>query len=128
VAPSTTVARFKRLNRICLSLPEATSRGDQHTAYQVRGKTFAYHLNDHHGDGVVALCCKAGPSENRELVASDPVRFYIPPYVGPRGWVGMRLDLASVDWSEVIELVLDSYRLIAPHRLAALAASRPPKT
>jgi predicted DNA-binding protein (MmcQ/YjbR family) len=60
-------------------------------------------------------------------VASDPERFYLPSYVGPKGWVSLRLDFGSVDWDEVAELVLDSYRLVAPKRLAALASPSPPR-
>jgi YjbR len=75
-----------------------------------------------------ALCCKAAPGENAELVASDPVRFYLPSYVGPKGWVSLRLDLGEVDWGEAAELVLDSYRLVAPRRLAALADQAGPIT
>jgi predicted DNA-binding protein (MmcQ/YjbR family) len=117
-----------RVEAICLALPEATRRGDQQLTFQVRGKTFAYYLDDHHGDGRTALCCKAAPGENAELVASDPVRFYLPSYVGPKGWVSLRLDLGEVDWGEVAELVLDSYRLVAPRRLAALADQAGPIT
>ena len=106
---------------ICLALPETTAAGDQQLTFQVRGRTFAYYLDDRHGDGRIALCCKAAPGENAELVASDPERFYLPSYVGPKGWVSPRLDLGEVDWGEAAELVLDSYRLVAPRRLAALA-------
>lgn len=110
-----------RLETICLALPEATGRGDQQRTFQVRGRTFAYLLDDHHGDGRIAPCCKAPPGENAALVASDPGRFSLPSYVGPKGWVSLRLDLAEVDWDEVAELVLDSYLLVAPRQLAALA-------
>jgi predicted DNA-binding protein (MmcQ/YjbR family) len=110
-----------RLERICMALPESTTRGGQQGTFQVRGKTFAYYLDDHDGDGRTALCCKAPPGESAGLIAADPERFYRPSYLGPKGWVSLRLDLGEVDWDEVAELVLDSYRLIAPKRLAALA-------
>jgi predicted DNA-binding protein (MmcQ/YjbR family) len=116
-----------RVEAICLALPEATRQGGQQLVFRVRGRTFAYYLDDHHRDGRTALCCKAAPEENAELVASDPERFYLPSYVGPKGWVSLRLDLGSVDWDEVAELVLDSYRLVAPKRLAALASPSPPQ-
>jgi hypothetical protein len=109
-----------RLAVICHGFPEVTSSGDQHVAFQVRGKTFAWYLDDHHGDGRRALCCKAAPGEQEALVASDPERFYRPAYLGARGWVAVSLDLDEVDWEEVAELVLDAYRLTAPRRLAAL--------
>ena len=109
-----------RLTELCLALPEATVRSGQHQAYMVRGKKFAYHLDDHHGDGRVSMECKAGPGENTELVASDPERFFLPKYMAHHGWVGLWLDLdVPVDWEEVRELVTDAYRLIAPKRLVA---------
>jgi len=108
----------ERLDGICLALPEAESSGGQHAAYRVRGRTFAYHLDDHHGDGIEALCCKAGPGEQAALVAGDPRRFLVPTYLGGKGWVSVRLDLDDVDWDQVAELTVESYRLVAPKRLA----------
>jgi predicted DNA-binding protein (MmcQ/YjbR family) len=114
---------INRLSEICLALPEATRElmGD-HAAFSVRGKKFAYFLNNHHGDGIVSVCFKTEPGENEVLLASDPKRFYSPAYIGPRGWVGLRLDQGRVDWSDVADFVTDSYRLAAPKRLAALVA------
>jgi phosphoribosylglycinamide formyltransferase-1 len=114
--------RRARLEKICLALPEAAmTEAGRHRAFSVRGKKFAYFTDDHHGDGKAALNCKVPPGENRELVGFDPERFFIPAYLGARGWVTLRLDLASVDWEEVIELVSDSYRRTAPKNLAARA-------
>ena len=114
--------RLVRLTEICLALPES-SRQDQgqHASFLVRKKTFAYFLDNHHGDGIVAVCCKVALGENADLAASDPARFYLPAYIGPRGWVGLRLDRGRIDWTEVTGLVAGSYRLAAPKRLAALA-------
>ena len=109
-----------RLIAICRAFPEVTAHGDQHVAFQVRGKTFAYYLEDHHGDGRVALCCKAAPGEQQALVAADPARYYRPAYLGARGWVAVRLDAGDVDWDEVAELALDAWRRTAPKRLLAL--------
>jgi hypothetical protein len=111
----------ERLTAICLSLPEATRelQGD-HASFRVRKKVFAYFLNDHHGDGIVSICGKALPGDNTVLVASDPERFYLPAYIGPRGWVGLRLDVGKVDWAEVKELVTGSYLQTAPKTLRAL--------
>jgi predicted DNA-binding protein (MmcQ/YjbR family) len=110
-----------RLATICGSLPEADTRqgGEhgRHVAYTVRNKTFAYFTDDHHGDGRLALMCKAAPGDQEALVASDAERFFVPPYLGHRGWVGLWLDTRRVDWAEVRELVLDAYRLAAPKRL-----------
>src|SRR5690242_9805218 len=103
-------ARLARMSEICLSLPEATREDTGHnTTFRVRRKPFAYFLDNHHGDGIVGLWCKVLPGDNNVLIRSDPKRFYMPDYVGPRGWVGLRLDLGEVDWEEVSELVRHSY-------------------
>jgi hypothetical protein len=113
--------RLDRLAEICLALPEAAQvPAANHASFQVRGKNFAWYLDDHHGDGRVALVCKAPRGVQHELIASDPSKFFMPAYLGPKGWIGLRLDLETgVDWAEVTELVRDSYLLIAPRRLAA---------
>ena len=113
--------RLTRLTKICLALPEAT-RVDQnsHAAFLVRKKTFAYFLNNHHGDGIIAVTCKVAPGDNTALIAAQPSRFYMPAYIGPKGWVALRLDVGKVDWDEVTELVSESYRRTAPKRLAAM--------
>ena len=86
----------------------------------MRKKTFTYFLNDHHGDGVVGVNCKVLPDDNVALIRANPDRFYMPAYIGSRGWVGLRLDVPEVDWDEVAELIVGSYRLVAAKRLAAL--------
>ena len=110
---------LKKLSQICLALP-ATARRDSgdHADFRVRGKVFAYFLNNHHGDGIVAVCCKAALGENVDRASREPQRFYLPPYIGPRGWFGLRLDGEAIDWSEVRNLVELSYGLVAPKRLA----------
>jgi hypothetical protein len=111
--------RLARLIEISKSLPEvAIQRHGDHAAFLVRKKTFAYFLYNHHGDGIVAVTCKALPGDNTALVAAQPNRFYLPAYVGPRGWVALRLDLGEIDWDEVAELMRGSYLLTAPKRLA----------
>ena len=117
---------LQRLSEICLALPEATQEnmGD-HAAFAVRKKKFAYYLHDHHGDGIVSVCFKASPGEAPLLVDSDSELFYLPAYIGPRGWVGLRLDLDEVDWAGVTSYVTESYRLTAPKRLAALVDEPP---
>jgi hypothetical protein len=114
-----------RLLALCLALPEVASEGDQHLRFQVRNKTFAYYLDDHHGDGLEALCCKTAPGEAASLIASDPNRFYRPAYLGHRGWIALRLDTEAVDWDEVEELVVDAYALTAPKKLSALVTNAP---
>ena len=111
--------RLARLKKICLALPESTADGEQHTAFLVRGRTFAYHLVDHHGDGRFALCCKAAKDANARLTTAEPARFFIPAYIGPKGWFGLDLDAAHVDWKEIKRFVSASYRLVAPKSLAA---------
>jgi hypothetical protein len=117
----------EKLAAISLELPEATreARGD-HDSYRVRKKVFAYFLNSHHGDGIIAVWIKALPGDNKRLIESDPKHFYMPAYVGPRGWVGYRLDVGKIDWSEVKELILGSYLATAPKKRvnAARAALR----
>ena len=110
---------LSKLAAICLALPETgrRDRGD-HADFRVRGKVFAYFLNNHHGDGIVAVCCKAALGENVDRASREPQRFYLPPYIGPRGWFGLRLDGEAIDWSEVRNLVELSYALVAPKRLA----------
>ncbi len=113
--------RLTRLSKICLALPEATRQDSgSHAAFMVRKKTFAYFLNDHHGDGIVSIACKALPGENAALAAAQPGRFYLPAYIGPRGWIALRLDVGEIDWQEVRELAIGSYRLIAPKRLTTI--------
>ena len=111
--------RIEKAAATCLSLPNVTrvNMGD-HASFRVGGKIFAYLLDNHHGDGMVGLCCRALPGDNQRLIESNPRKFYLPAYVGPRGWVGLRLDLRTVDWSEVKELVSGSYLLVAPKKLA----------
>jgi hypothetical protein len=120
--------RLQRLREICLALPEAREepgRVSVISIFKVREKAFVRHLDNHHGDGRLAIWCKAPPGEQAVLVASDPTRFFVPPYVGPKGWIGLRLDVGEVDWAELAEIVEESYRMTAPKRLiAALDAQR----
>lgn len=117
---ATVAKRRARIVAICMGLPEVTMRDGKHIKFEVRGKTVAYYLNDHHGDGVVSICCKAPPGEHTRMIKNDPDRYFIPPYLGPKGWVGLRVDGRSIDWGEVERLVRDSYALVAPKRLAAI--------
>src|ERR1700761_3264922 len=102
--------RLAKLTQISLALPEA-SREDQgdHASFMIRKKFFAYYLNNHHGDEIISVCCKVLPGDNQRLIAANPHKFFFPAYIGPRGWVGLRLDLPTVDWAEVKELVRGSY-------------------
>lgn len=117
---------FDRIAKAALNLPEVQweKKGD-HAAFSVRKKIFAYFLNNHHGDGIVSICGKTLPGDHKALVAADPKKFYLPAYIGPRGWVGLRLDVGKIDWEEVAELLKVSYLLTAPKTVRAkLAAKR----
>lgn len=110
--------RLDQLLGIAEALPEVEISGDQHISFRVRKKSFAWYLDDHHGDGIVSLCCKSTLERQRELVARHPGRYYVPDYVGPKGWVALRLDGPTIAWDEVAELLFAAYRLQAPRRLA----------
>jgi hypothetical protein len=111
---------FERFSAICLALPEAVcEREGRHATFRVRGKIFAYFLDNHHGDGAIAACVRGDKRENARLVARNPKRFYSPAYVGPRGYLGVRLDTADTDWDALAKRARASYRSVAPKRLAA---------
>lgn len=116
-------ARRQQLIDLIESLPDTVSEvggdADQHVGFTVRKKRFAWYLDDHHGDGVVAVTFKAPPGVNIELVAAEPDRFFIPSYTGKRGWLGVRLDVGTVDWDEIARLIEDAYRLTAPKSVLA---------
>ncbi|MFG1945553.1 MmcQ/YjbR family DNA-binding protein [Nonomuraea sp. NPDC048826] len=109
---------LERLRAICLSLPEVTERlSHGEPTWFVRGKKTFVMYADHHHDDRLAFWCAAPPGAQEELVAHDPIRFFRPPYVGHRGWLGVHLDVEGVDWDEIAELVTDAYRQIAPKSL-----------
>ena len=110
---------LQRVRSLCLALPEATERLSHGVpTWFVQGKrVFATYAGHHHGDRV-AFWCAAPAGVQTALVAEAPDRFFVPPYVGGRGWLGVRLDV-PVDWEEIAELVGDAYRVIAPRRLVA---------
>jgi hypothetical protein len=113
-----------RLRALCLALPE-TSERLSHGAptFFVRGKrSFLMVLRNHHGDGRFAIWCAAPPGLQAMLVEADPERFFVPPYVGQRGWLGMRLDRA-LDWDELAGIVEDAYAEVAPPKLVESARS-----
>jgi hypothetical protein len=114
-------AVLEQLRRICLALPEVTERPSHgEPTFFVRGKkTFVMLDDNHHGAGRFGIWCAAPPGVQHQLVEEEPDRFYVPPYVGHRGWVGVRLD-RDVDWAEVDRICRDAYRTVAPKRLAAL--------
>ncbi len=112
---------LQRVRAICLALPEVVERLSHGTpAFFVRGKKgFCYLWDDHHGDGRLALWCAAGAGVQEAMVAEEPDRFFRPPYLGHRGWLGVDLRRAP-DWDEVAAVVADAYRVVAPASLARL--------
>jgi hypothetical protein len=126
VNPSTLAPdRLERLRAICLSFPETAERvsfGDPN--WTVNRKGFAAQKGNYEG-GRPNVWFKPAPGEQRMLVAADSERFFIPPYVGGKGWLAMYLDTRRLDWDEVAELLEDSYRQMAPKRaVKALDARR----
>jgi hypothetical protein len=118
---------LKRLRALCLALPEAEERETwEEATFRVRDKIFAMHIADD-GDGRPALWCKAPPGSQTHLVEADPERFFVPPYVGHKGWIGMWLD-RRVEWREVKVVVERSYRMTAPKRLVAAFAGAEKET
>lgn len=88
--------RLTELTKIALALPEATRRvGGSHAQFLVRKRAFAYFLDDHHGDGIVAVTGKVLPGDNKALAEAQPRRFYLPAYIASRGWVALRLDVGQ---------------------------------
>jgi hypothetical protein len=114
-----------RLRKVCLALPEAHEvEAWGEPTFRIRNKLFAMyaHAEKHHGSGQAAVWCKAAPGNQAAMVQASPDRFFVPPYVGPSGWIGIRLN-SDTDWKELAELMHDAYRLVAPKRfLAALDA------
>jgi hypothetical protein len=91
-----------------------------HTGFMLRGKRLAWLLVDHHGDGRLALWIKAPRGEQEALVSADPVRYFVPPYVGPSGWVGANVDPATrPDWDEIGNLAEQAWRMSATKRAIA---------
>jgi hypothetical protein len=111
---------LERVRALCMALPEVTERPSHGSpTWFIRDrKTFVTFVDDHHGDGILGIWCAAPEGAQAAMVEEDPARFFRPPYVGHRGWLGVRLDV-DVDWDEVADIVDDAYRAIAPRRLVA---------
>ncbi|MER5863291.1 MmcQ/YjbR family DNA-binding protein [Kitasatospora sp. NPDC002040] len=121
---------LERLRSLCLALPEAEERVSHgeptwFTGPAPRGRVFVM-FAEHHHDDVLAFWCPAPPGAQEALIAEDPDRFFRPPYVGHRGWIGVRLDAEPLDWHRIDDLVLDAHSLVAPARLRAGAGGPRP--
>jgi hypothetical protein len=113
------------VREICLSFPE-TSERLSHGAptFFVRGKkSFVTFMDDHHGDGRLALWCAGPPGAQRMLAGSRPEEFFVPPYVGHLGWIGVRLD-RDLSYDEIARVIADAYLAAAPKTVAAAYRER----
>ncbi len=115
----------ERLRAICLALPEVTERVSHgEPAWFVGGKKTLATLDDHHhGADHLSFWAPAPPGVQAEMIEENPEQFFRPPYVGGRGWIGVRID-QDPDWDEIAAILLDAYRLVAPKKLLALLAPR----
>jgi hypothetical protein len=114
-------APLERLRALCVALPEVTEKlSHGEPTWFVRRKTFVTFANHHHDDRL-GFWCAAPPGAQEEMVAAEPGRFFRPPYVGGRGWLGVWLDvpLTEESWAEIAEIVTDAYRTVAPRTLVA---------
>jgi len=110
-----------RLRRLSLALPEATEKEAWGApTFRVRNKLFAMFADYHHGDGHVAAWLNAPLGVQEILVRQEPEKFFVPPYVGVKGWIGV--ELARVDDAELEELLVQSYCMVAPRKLQALVS------
>jgi hypothetical protein len=116
-------AVVERLRQICMTLPDVTERlSHGEPTWFVRDKKTFCNTSDHHHDDRLGFWCAAPPGVQAEMVEAEPERFFRPPYVGGRGWLGVYLDVEPVDeidWDEIAAIVRDAYRTIAPPKLAA---------
>lgn len=112
---------YERVRKLCLALPETNERPSHGmpTFFVRDKKTFVTYADNHHHDGILGLWCAAPEGLQSMLVDGDPEQFFVPPYVGHRGWLGVRLD-RDPQWTVVADLIEDAYRTIAPKRLVAL--------
>jgi hypothetical protein len=116
------VNTLDRVRELCLSLPETNERlsHGQPTFFIRDKKTFVMYLDNHHDDGRLALWCAAPEGMQAALVDGAPEHYFVPPYVGHRGWVGVRLD-RDLDWNEIAGAIEEAYITVAPRKLLAAA-------
>jgi hypothetical protein len=124
VGPAQRERVLAKLRELCLALPETSERPSHGapTFFVREKKAFVMVVTDHHGDGRFAIWCAAAPGVQEMLVEADAERFFRPPYVGHRGWLGVRLD-RGLDWNELAGIVEDAYAEVAPAKLVEQAAS-----
>jgi hypothetical protein len=119
IAPNKGAKHIERVRRICLALPETTEKiSHGEPTWFVRKKVFAMFSNNHHNDGHIAVVFPVPIGVQTALIEAEPKKFYKPPYVGVRGWVG--IELAQVTDKELALHLREAWRLIAPEKLHAL--------
>jgi hypothetical protein len=117
---ATAESRRSHLVKICKSFPEVTVEPvNEHLKISIRKKTLAYYQFDHHGDGMISLVCKSNHNDQRRMIRTDPEMFFVPDYLGAKGWLGIRLDLAEVDWDTVTYSLQRAYQELAPKKLVS---------
>ena len=118
--PRAAPSPLARIRKICLSLPETTERLSHGApSFFIRDKVgFVNYMDNHHDDGRLALWCACPPGMREGLLKAQPDQYFVPPYVGVRGWIGVRLDRGP-DWDAVERVIRDAYLVVAPRRLAA---------
>ena len=114
-----------RVRKICLSLPETRERASHGApSFFIRDKVcFVNYMDDHHADGRLALWCACPPGMREGLVKAEPEHYFVPPYVGVRGWIGVRLD-RGIDWDDVERVIREAYLAVAPKKIAAAFLDR----
>jgi len=118
--PRAAPSPLARIRKICLLLPETTERLSHGApSFFIRDKIgFVNYMDNHHDDGRLALWCACPPGMREGLLKARPDQYFVPPYVGVRGWIGVRLDRGP-DWDAVERVIRDAYLVVAPRRLAA---------
>lgn len=113
--PEVAKAALARITAFCQSLPNTVAElAAGHATFRVGKRPYAYFLDNHHRDGIIAVCFR--DTDGAALIASSPKRYYSPAYIGPKGWVAMRVDLGRVPWSELERRVRQSHERLAPTR------------
>ena len=113
-------AQLARVRALALQLPGTAERLSHGSPgfHIARGKFFAYFWHNHHSDGeTVAIVKTSGREEQQQLIEMDPDFYFSPPYLGPSGWIAMRLDRDDTDWDRVADRIATSWEMIAPRRL-----------
>jgi len=116
-------ADLAHVRAICMALPMAAEKLSHGSPafFIEKGKVYAYFWHNHHSDGRTAVLVKTSSREEQAmLVEVDPDRYFVPPYLGPAGWVGLRVDTDDVDWDHVAHRVQSSWGMVAPPKLSAM--------